>query len=105
MIEECIRFCFVWLGSKKRLISSGQSSGHSLAWEGRQTKKILPKDVSLEGVGDEMMLHDMKKVRVMRRVTRGRGVTREGEFLKKLMCSIHGRAFQGNLVLSTELMR
>ena len=52
-----------------------------------------------------MMLHDMKKVRVMRRVTWGRGVTREGEFLKKLMCSIHGRAFQGNLVLSTELMK
>lgn len=45
----------------------------------------------MEGVGDEMMLHDMKKARVMRRVTRGRGVTREGEFLKKLMCSIHGR--------------
>ena len=59
----------------------------------------------MEGVGDEMMLHDMKKAWVMRRVTWGRGVIREGEFLKKLMCSIHGRAFQGNLVLSTELMK
>lgn len=77
MIEECIRFCFVWLGSKKRLISSGQSTGHSLAWEGGQTKHFA-KGCFFGGSGDEMILHDMKKARVMRRVTRGRGGDKGG---------------------------